>query len=138
MAIVGYLDLYGEGGKVRCRYNWKTLWVHSSPSNPFTSLSKSESMCCVLLKISYSSSAFFLACAAEILPLSGKISHHSTIFQRLLPLYTTATLWNGCPFISWGSRGSCAYWVSCAFASSTALSPVSLVSVVLMYFSSIR
>ena len=39
----------------------------------FTSLSKSESMRWVRLNISYSFSAFSLACAAETRPLSGRI-----------------------------------------------------------------
>lgn len=46
---------------------------YSLSNNPLISLSKSETIRWVLLKISYSSSAFCLACAAEILPLSGNI-----------------------------------------------------------------
>lgn len=39
-----------------------------------TSRSKSETMRCVLLKASYSASAFFFAAAADMRPLSGKMS----------------------------------------------------------------
>ena len=49
------------------------FYLHS-PFNFLISLSKSESIFCVLLNISYSCSDFFLACAADILPLSGRIS----------------------------------------------------------------
>ena len=54
-------------------------WINSSvialhlSNTPLTSLSKSESIRWVLLKISYSLSAFVLACAADIRPLSGNI-----------------------------------------------------------------
>lgn len=44
-----------------------------SPNIPLICLSKSESIRWVLLKISYSLSAFVLACAADIRPLSGNI-----------------------------------------------------------------
>ena len=49
------------------------LLVYSLPNNPLSSLSKSESMGCVRLNISYSLSAFAFACAADMRPLSGNI-----------------------------------------------------------------
>lgn len=46
----------------------------SDSSRRCTSRSKSETMRCVLLNASYSASAFFFAAAAEMRPLSGRMS----------------------------------------------------------------
>ena len=52
------------------RATFAVLQPNYFPSIPFTSSSKSELIRWVLLKISYSLSAFSLACSAEIRPLS--------------------------------------------------------------------
>lgn len=50
-----------------------SIMVGYSPFSFLISLSKSESIFCILLKISYSCSALALASAAEIFLLSGKM-----------------------------------------------------------------
>ena len=64
--------LHGEERYIafQWRATFAVLQPNYFPNIPFTSSSKSELIGWVLLKISYSLSAFSLACSAEIHPLS--------------------------------------------------------------------